>query len=107
MIGRVAVSCGHDWRACQDLNRGPHPYQGSAPGLFAPDRTCHLRNCEPLETAGNRSAPMACGPNVDQTSGSRTVEPLSLVTNSLDNMVTKERDAVRLLSYAASRSSHG
>ena len=24
------------WWACQDLNLGPHPYQGSAPGLVSP-----------------------------------------------------------------------
>ena len=58
------------WWACQDLNLGPHPYQGSArrpvpPGRdLLPGRPTH--RLRPLETTGNRSAPMACGPNVDQ-----------------------------------------
>jgi hypothetical protein len=30
-----AVTCEDGWWACQDLNLGPHPYQGSAPGLFS------------------------------------------------------------------------
>jgi hypothetical protein len=53
-----------------DLNQRPHPYQGSAPGLVSPGwdlrpgRTMY--GWRPLETARNRSAPMACGPNVDQ-----------------------------------------
>src|SRR5215217_1679202 len=48
---------------------GPHPYQGSAHRLVSPG--WHLRPgrtmyCwRPLETATNRSGPMACGPNVD------------------------------------------
>src|SRR5215204_3982761 len=58
------------WWACQDLNLGPHPYQGSAPGPVSagwrlpPARTTY--RWKPLETVANRSAPMACGPNVDQ-----------------------------------------
>jgi hypothetical protein len=58
------------WWACQDLNLGPHPYQGSAPGPVSagsrlqPARTTY--RWRPLETVANRSAPMACGPNVDQ-----------------------------------------
>jgi hypothetical protein len=45
------------WWACQDLNLGPHPYQGSAPGLVSPG--WHLRpgrtmyRWRPLETARN------------------------------------------------------
>jgi hypothetical protein len=31
-----AVTWGDGWWACQDLNLGPHPYQGSAPGLVSP-----------------------------------------------------------------------
>ena len=47
-----------------------HPYQGSAPGPVSagwrlpPARTTY--RWKPLETVANRSAPMACGPNVDQ-----------------------------------------
>jgi hypothetical protein len=58
------------WWACQDLNLGPHPYQGSAPGPVSagsrlpPARTTY--GWRPLETVANRSDPMACGPNVDQ-----------------------------------------
>jgi hypothetical protein len=58
------------WWAWEDLNLGPHPYQGSAPGPvspgshLAPGRTTY--RWRPLETVVNRSAPMACGPNVDQ-----------------------------------------
>jgi hypothetical protein len=37
------------------------------PGLFLQDRSCDLHNDAPLETATNRSAPLDCGPNVDQT----------------------------------------
>jgi hypothetical protein len=37
------------------------------PGLFLQHRSCDLHNDAPLETATNRSAPMDCGPNVDQT----------------------------------------
>jgi len=33
---------------------------------FPQDPTRDLRQDAPLETAGNRSVPMACGPNVDQ-----------------------------------------
>ena len=32
------------------------------PGSFPQDRTCDWANDGPLETATNRSAPMACGP---------------------------------------------
>jgi hypothetical protein len=52
------------------LNLGPHPYQGSTPGPVSPG--LHLPpgrsmyGWRPLETARNRSAPMAGGPNVDQ-----------------------------------------
>src|SRR4029450_1045694 len=35
-------------------------------GLFLQDRIGDLRNDAPLETGANRSAPMACEPNVDQ-----------------------------------------
>jgi hypothetical protein len=35
-------------------------------GLFPQDRTRDLRDDVPLETVANRSAPMGCGPNVDQ-----------------------------------------
>jgi hypothetical protein len=47
----------------------PHPYQRSAHRLVSPG--WHLRpgrtmyRWRPLETATNRWAPMACGPNVD------------------------------------------
>ena len=62
----------------------PHPYQGSAPGPVSagsrrqPARTTY--RWRPLETVANRSAPMGCGPNVDQRreSDGRT---LSLVAN--------------------------
>jgi hypothetical protein len=53
-----------------DLNQRPHPYQGSAPepvspgSRLRPGRTTYRRT--PLETVANRSAPMACGPNVDR-----------------------------------------
>jgi hypothetical protein len=46
------------------------PYQGSAPGPLSagsrrqPARTTYRGR--PLETVANRSAPMGCGPNVDQ-----------------------------------------
>jgi hypothetical protein len=56
--------------ACQDLNLGPHPYQGSAPGpvtagsRLPPARTTY--RWRPLETVANRLDPMGCGPNVDQ-----------------------------------------
>jgi hypothetical protein len=65
-----SVTCGIGWWACQDLNLGPHPYQGSAPGpvcagsRLPPARTTY--RWRPLETVANRSAPMGCGPNVDQ-----------------------------------------
>jgi hypothetical protein len=36
--------------------------------LFPQDRARTCINDAPLETARNRSAPMACGPNVDQAS---------------------------------------
>src|SRR5215218_1692489 len=68
-VTRVLAGC-YWWWACQDLNLGPHPYQGSAPGPVSagsrlqPARTTY--RWRPLETAANRSAPMACGPNVDQ-----------------------------------------
>jgi hypothetical protein len=32
----------------------------------SPGSPCDLANDVPLETAANRSAPMMCGPNVDQ-----------------------------------------
>jgi len=32
-----ALTCWVVWWACQDLNLGPHPYQGSAQGLFPQD----------------------------------------------------------------------
>ncbi len=58
------------WWAWLDLNQRPHPYQGSAQGMFPPGlqrwparTTCRWR---PLETVRNRSEPMGCGPNVDQ-----------------------------------------
>jgi hypothetical protein len=44
-----------------------HPYQGSAPGLFPRIAPATCANDAPPQTATNRSAPMACGPNVDQT----------------------------------------
>jgi hypothetical protein len=48
----------------------PHPYQGSARGLVsAGSRLRPVRatyRWRPLVTARDRSAPMACGPNVDQ-----------------------------------------
>jgi hypothetical protein len=60
------------WRkAPADWSRRPHPYQGSAHRLVSPG--WHLRpgrtmdRWRPLETVANRSGPMACGPNVDQT----------------------------------------
>ena len=34
---------------------------------YPQDPTCHLHQDAPLETATNRSEPMDCGPNVDQT----------------------------------------
>jgi hypothetical protein len=43
------------WWACQDLNLGPHPYQGSAPGLVAPG--FHLPPA-PRRTAGDRYEPL-------------------------------------------------
>jgi hypothetical protein len=52
-----------------------HPYQGSAHRLVFPG--WHLRpgrtmNCwRPLETVTNRSAPMACGPDMDQAHPAR------------------------------------
>jgi hypothetical protein len=58
------------WWAWEDLNLRPHPYQGSAPGSVSPGsrlppaRTTY--RWRPLETVANRSAPLACGPNVDQ-----------------------------------------
>src|ERR1044072_8743614 len=67
---RDAVTCWVGWWACQDLNLGPHPYQGSAPGpVSAGSRLQPARpryRWSPLEDVANRSAPMACGPNVDQ-----------------------------------------
>jgi hypothetical protein len=49
----------------QDLNLGPHPYQGSAPGPVSPGSPpATWANDAPLETVANRSVPMACGPNV-------------------------------------------
>jgi hypothetical protein len=54
---------------------GPHPYQGSARepvsagSRLQPARTTY--RWRPLETVGNRSAPMACGPDVDQARRSR------------------------------------
>ena len=58
-----------------DLNQRPHPYQGSAPELVSPGwdlrpgRTMY--GWRPLETTRNRSAPMACGPTVDQARPAR------------------------------------
>jgi hypothetical protein len=40
-------------------------------GLFPQDLVCDLRIDVPLVTAGNRSVPMACGPNVDQSRHAR------------------------------------
>jgi hypothetical protein len=63
----LASTCGV---APQFERERPHPSQGSAPGLVSPGwhprpgRTMYRRR--PLETARNGSAPMACGPNVDQ-----------------------------------------
>jgi hypothetical protein len=57
-------------RSCQR----PHLYQGSAPGLVSPGwdlRPGRMYRWRPLETARNRSAPMACGPNVDQATPAR------------------------------------
>src|SRR5215207_3859792 len=68
---RDALTCWVGWWACQDLNLGPHPYQGSArEPVSAGSRLQPARmisRWRPLETVANRSAPMACGPNVDQT----------------------------------------
>ena len=47
--------------------RRPHPYQGLHPGLFAWIAPATWANDVPQETVVNRWAPMACGPNVDQT----------------------------------------
>jgi hypothetical protein len=44
-----------------------HPYQGSAPDPVPQDRTCDLRERRTAGDVGNRSVPMGCGPNVDQT----------------------------------------
>jgi hypothetical protein len=41
------------------------------PGLFPHDRSCDLGNDAPLETATNRSAPMGCGPTLDQARPAR------------------------------------
>ena len=68
----TSVSAGQEpvWWAWLDLNQRPHPYQGSAPGPVSagwrlpPARMTY--RWKPLETVANRSAPMACGPNVDQ-----------------------------------------
>src|SRR5215211_608389 len=67
-------------RACPILipRGGPRPwgsYQGSAPGLVSPGwdlrpgRTMY--RWIPLVTTGDRSPPMACGPNVDQARPAR------------------------------------
>ena len=50
-----AVTCGNSWWACQDLNLGPHPYQGSAPGLVSAGS--HLRPA-PGCTVGDRCEPL-------------------------------------------------
>jgi hypothetical protein len=77
--GRDALTCWVGWWACQDLNLGPHPYQGSAPGLVSPG--WHLRpgrtmyRWRPLETVRNRSTPMACGSDVDQACCGSRVGP--------------------------------
>ena len=68
----TSILAGHRpfWWAWEDLNLRPHPYQGSAPRPVSagsrrqPARTTY--RWRPLETVANRSAPMACGPNVDQ-----------------------------------------
>src|SRR5215218_3182829 len=58
------------WWAWEELNLRLHPCQGSAPAPVSPGsqlppaRTTY--RWRPLETVANRSAPMACGPNVDQ-----------------------------------------
>jgi hypothetical protein len=58
------------WWAWEDLNLRLHPYQGSAHAPVSagsslqPARTTY--RWRPLETVANRSAPMGCGPNVDQ-----------------------------------------
>src|SRR5215218_4936053 len=55
-----------------DLNQRPHPYQGPAPGPVSagsrlqPARTTYRWRL--LETAADRSVPMACEPDVDQGS---------------------------------------
>jgi hypothetical protein len=48
------------------------------PGLFLQDYTCDLVNDAPLETVGDRSVPMACGPNVDQGSPLHRSHPMPL-----------------------------
>jgi hypothetical protein len=50
-----------------ELNPGPHLYQGSPPGIVSPRiAPTTWADDVPLETVTNRSAPMDCGPNVDQ-----------------------------------------
>src|SRR5215211_6676635 len=55
------------WWACQDLNLGPHPYQGSAQGLFYQDCSGGLRE---RRAAGDRWRPLGTARirwDVDQT----------------------------------------
>jgi hypothetical protein len=54
------------WWAWEDLNLRPHPYQRSSPGPDSQDGTSDLRNDLPPVTAAYRSAPIGCGPNMDQ-----------------------------------------
>jgi hypothetical protein len=64
----TSVSAGQEpfWWAWLDLNQRPHPYQGSAPGLFPRIAPTSCANDVPLETATNRSGSdgmwTKCGP---------------------------------------------